>query len=117
MAGISKATKFCATTVCDQCPWRKDAPHGLFSRERFDAMRTTVGDGDAIRPIFACHKAPEGHETACVGYLMVCGWTNIVVRVAAAMGRVDPKALRSPGPLFESFDEMYAANVTGSSDF
>lgn len=102
--------KFCGTKTCDQCPWRKDVEPGRFPPERFEALRNTVGDGDDFRPLFACHKTADGQETACVGYLIVEGWTNIVVRLAAARGRVNLDALEASGPLYENYEAMAEAN-------
>lgn len=101
--------KFCGTTTCDECPWRTDVPVGRFPRKRFEQLRHTAEQGLG-NPIFACHKTAEGQEQACVGFLLVEGQNNIWVRIFAARGAFDPKALKATGPLYESYDQMARAN-------
>jgi hypothetical protein len=102
--------KFCGTTTCDECPWRKDVPPGRFPPERFERLRGTSEGADWFKPIFACHKSPEGQEFACVGYLMVCGWGNLSVRMAASSGQFNPRTLVASAPLYETYEEMAIAN-------
>lgn len=101
---------------CATCPWRVDSVGGVaipgFDIEKARRLRNTVGDGDAIRPIMACHGSPEGVEVACRGYVAVEGYTNLAVRLAAAHGRVDLVAIIeacTEVDLFDSFDEMLEA--------
>ena len=101
---------FALTVQCDECPWRTDVPAGKFPPERYAALANTCLQGWPPRPIFACHKTPEGREQACVGYLMLNGENNIAVRIAASTGRLDFGALKARGPLYSGFREMAIAN-------
>lgn len=109
---------------CAECPWRRDQPPGRFPPERYDALRATCRDGDTSfnagfgAPLFACHKTPEGRETACAGFLAVEGWSNVSVRMAVTAGHLDPDALTPGGDwpdLYGSYEEMHAANTPAVS--
>lgn len=57
---------------CATCPWRIDQKASsipLFNHTKACDLRATVGDGDAMRPIMACHGSTEGLPRACNGYL------------------------------------------------
>lgn len=95
------------TTPCATCPWRRDSdPHKIpgLSLCQARALSNTVGDGDAFRPIMACHGSPEGGERACVGYVATVGYTNLGVRMMALRGEVDFDPVDAD--LYETFDEM-----------
>ncbi len=66
--------------------------------------------------MFACHRAPEGGEYACAGWLAAVGHHHLGVRVAVITGRLDPAALE-PGEdwpaLFETYEEMAATQAAG----
>lgn len=95
--------------TCDECPWRTDVATGRFPPERYESLASTSRQG--LGPIFACHKTTEGDgEHACVGWLLVDGPENLSVRIASMSGEVDLAALRSRGPLFDSFGAMAEAN-------
>lgn len=102
--------KFCGKTTCAECPWRKDVPTGRFPPERYINLADTCSDGDGLKPIFACHKTDDGKEQACVGYLLVEGYSNIVVRLASSRNSFNPEELESLGPLYDSFEELAIAN-------
>lgn len=82
----------CPLTPCSTCPWRIDSVGGPaipnFSIEKARNLSNTVGRGDDFRPIMACHGSDEDEEYPCVGYLIVEGWTNLRVRLAALDGRI-----------------------------
>lgn len=100
---------YAATTTCDECPWRKDVPVGRFAPERYVALAGTSKQD--LGTIFTCHKTDEGgNEHACVGWLMVDGPENLVVRLAAANGDIDFDRLRARGELYDSYGEMAEAN-------
>lgn len=94
--------------TCDECPWRKDVPVGRFPPERFIQLRRTVKQG--FNPLFACHKTFEGRDETCVGYLLVDGDNNWMVRFAASQGHIDRDQLEASGPLYDSFEQMARAN-------
>lgn len=53
-----------------------------------------MGDGDAFRPIMACHYSTFAKtDYPCVGYVAVEGWTNLAVRINAMSGRIDMEAI------------------------
>lgn len=105
----------------EPCPWRVDAPPGQFPPERYVCLARTsrrpdehgMTDAAYNDPMFACHASPEGAERACASWLAVEGRNHIGVRLALAMGHLDPAALR-PGPdwpaLHPSYAHLAAAN-------
>lgn len=105
------------------CPFRRDADPGEFSAERFEQLAGTAGrpgeEAPLNAPIFACHHTAEGKEVACAGWLAVVGQHHLGVRLATAMGRIDPAALQ-PGEgwpeLFTDYDAMAAAQTDGEYD-
>lgn len=102
---------------CQTCPWRRSSTVGGADIPAFDldlmrALANTVGDGDALRPIMACHGSACGAETPCIGYVAVEGYSNIAVRLMAAQRRIDLGAIWEacePLELWPSFHEMLAA--------
>jgi len=105
---MSPHCSYAATVTCDECPWRKNAAPGRFAPERYVALAGTSKQG--FGAIFTCHKTDDGNEHACVGWLMVDGPENLVVRFAIAKGDIDFKNLRSRGELYDSYGEMAEAN-------
>jgi hypothetical protein len=57
-----------------------------FSIEMMRNLRNTVGEGDGMRTIMACHYSPVGKESACRGYIAREGRSNIWVRLLAFRG-------------------------------
>lgn len=106
-----------AVTPCPTCPWRRSSTVGGGDIPGFDLdlmrrLANTVGEGDAFRPVMACHGSLEGADTACVGYLAVEGWSNLNVRIMAIDGRLDLNAVGrecEPLDLWPSFDAMLSA--------
>jgi hypothetical protein len=101
-------SKFAVKRTCDECPWRKDVPTGRFPPERYRALAHSCEQGFS-RPVFACHKT-EGREKACAGFLLVEGFNNFIVRMAASAGRFDPNEITAAAPLYRSFRAMARAN-------
>jgi len=98
---------------CPECPWRCDVERGQFPPERYAALETTRGrrddphggtDAPLGSPWFACHKSRGGEEFHCAGWLAVEGRSHVGVRLAVAVGELDPEAL-SPG---EDWPELHA---------
>lgn len=107
-------------TPCEECPYRKDTAPGQFPAERYEALRNTAGgpgnEADLHAPMFACHKSAEGKEIACAGWLAVCGYWHLGIRVALAHGRIDPSALvpKEDWPeLYDTYDEV--AEIQGGT--
>lgn len=104
----------CRRAPCDECPWRRDVPEGLYPVIPSTAAAVQGGPGAEApmdAPIVACHKSPEGDDLPCAGWLAVAGVDHLGVRLAVAQGRIPPEALR-PGEdwpeLVDSFAEMVA---------
>lgn len=93
----------------------RNADPGQFPAERYEALRCTVGgrgrEAPIGSPLFACHKSAEGKEIACRGWLAVCGYDHLGVRLALATGGLEPEALEIPTEpeLFSSYEEMAEA--------
>lgn len=107
-------------TPCDTCPWRKDAPLGVFPDSVFESSRHTSvhQDWDGVIPNrFGCHSTAPGTgakaSLTCAGFLAVAGHENIGVRLSVLNGSIAPEALQ-PGEgwpeLYSSYDEMAEAN-------
>jgi hypothetical protein len=82
-------------------------------------LATTVGEGDAFRPMMACHWAPEdaclARRDACIGYVHVVGYSNLAVRMAAMRGHLDLVAIWEACDgldLYGAFHEMLAEYET-----
>jgi Family of unknown function (DUF6283) len=76
---------------CATCPWRVEKGAGTilaYSQEKALALRNTVGDGDGLRTIMACHHSSEDEPFSCRGYLAQVGYTNINVRLFMARGEI-----------------------------
>lgn len=103
---------------CRECPWRRDTPPGQFDEDRYEALRSTVGEQGAEAswdaPMFACHLTAEGREQPCAGWLAVVGIEHLGVRIHINQGSLPPEVLQ-PGddwpPLFETYDELVDAQA------
>lgn len=114
---------------CNECPVRCDNsenPRSKFPAERWTKLRETIGDATGFglldMPMFGCHKGTPGdadEDLACAGWLAAFGHRSVPVRLAIAMGRLDPAALE-PGEgwpeLYDSWDEMAAAQQWNPGD-
>ena len=88
---------------CKTCPWRvnRDATTiPRYSQEKAEELLNTVGDGDAFRPIMACHCSSDAEPRACNGYLARAGWSNINVRFLLLHGRI-----HNPARVLEACEE------------
>jgi hypothetical protein len=79
---------------CRTCPWRRESTVGGADIPAFDidlmrGLANTVGRGDDVRPIMACHYSVCGDETPCVGYVVQEGPSNLAVRIMAMRERGD----------------------------
>jgi hypothetical protein len=112
-----------ASDTSGPCPFRRDAPPGEFTAERFEQLAASAGAPGAEVPLggimFACHSTADGAQVACAGWLAVCGTDHLGVRFAASDGRLGPDAVRpQPGwpDLFDSYDEMATTQTLGAYD-
>lgn len=111
---------------CETCPWRKDAPLGVFPDSVFESSRHTSvqqdWDGD-IPNRFGCHSSAPGTGAkaplTCAGFLAVAGHENIGVRLSVLNGTIASEAL-SPGEgwpeLYDSYDDMAEANRVANAE-
>lgn len=111
------------TEPCPTCPWRKASTVGGADIPRFDidmmrGLRNTVGDGDAFRPIMACHYSQCGAERACVGYLIQHGYSNLAVRVGLMNQTIEPwpDVEDLDFDLWDDFGEMLVAYEEAHDD-
>jgi hypothetical protein len=70
-----------------------------YVHEKACGLLNTVGDGDAFRPIMACHGSGDV-MVACKGYLAREGWNNLNVRVMLIQGQIE-----NPGEVADACDE------------
>lgn len=91
-------------TPCASCPYRQDAPSGLWAASEYDKLPLYDGPTwSQPQGLFMCHSSPDK---------MCSGWTgchdmteNLAVRLAAHRGEVDLDEVTeyiSPVPLFAS---------------
>lgn len=97
---------------CRECPWVRDTPPGQFPPARYEALRGTTGSPGREAPfgsaMFACHKAPEGEEFYCAGWMAAVGYENLTVRVLLARGKI-PREAMEPGEDWPALHESYEA--------
>ena len=77
---------------CRTCPWRVDQDATTipgYDHEKAENLINTVGEGDAFRPIMACHNSTDRNMLACKGYLAREGWGNLNVRLLLARGQIE----------------------------
>lgn len=101
------------TFPCRTCPWRRSSTVGGadipgFNIEMMRGLASTVGEGDAIRPIMACHYSPCGGEEPCVGYLARHGWSNLAVRLMVMRERIDMAAIEAACAGFDLWPDFAA---------
>jgi hypothetical protein len=105
---VSAAAR-CRPSPCPACPYRLDAPSGVWAPAEY--ARLPRWDGDIAEQVYAggadrafsCHSTPD---------LLCAGWVGhrddpgdlLAVRLGVARGDIDPSVLdyRSPVPLFRS---------------
>ena len=103
---------FAVKRTCRECPWKRANPPGKFPPERYVALADTAERSFSgfPQPVFACHMSKEGGEMACAGFLLVVGFDNISVRLAAMQKRLRMDEIEADGELYGSFAEMAAVN-------
>jgi hypothetical protein len=109
-------------TPCQSCPYRKDAPIGLWDPIEFQNLLKT--ERDMLGSVFACHgeaKKPTKERALCAGWLLDQKARNLPSirlrillssdeRAADQFNRVCGDGL----DLFNSVEEMCVANGVGS---
>lgn len=80
---------------CKSCPWCVENDASTIPRyvqEKAEGLMCTVGRGDEMRQIMACHNSTDKKMIACKGYLAREGWSNINVRLMLINGDIESPA-------------------------
>lgn len=99
---------FALTTPCAECPFRRDIKAYLRPGRVRQIERSLVQDQ------FFCHKLAE-ERVNCAGSLILLEkleQPSNAMRMAERLGLYKRDKLNMAAPVFESFDEMEAAQVT-----
>lgn len=102
-------------TPCDECPWRRDVPTGVFPPEAF---RISAGTSyDMARSNFSCHMKGAKRPAICAGFLCRGANHNMSVRMAVMAGSVNTDLVSDGGfPLYSSYRKMAEANGVPHDD-
>lgn len=76
---------------CKSCPWRIENDASVipgYQQEKAEGLLNTVGEGDGLRPIMACHHSTDNNMKACNGYLAQEGWSNLTVRILLSQRQI-----------------------------
>lgn len=103
--------EFKCKTPCKNCPYRKDAPLQLWSKDEFSDL--IKKDADYMGATYGCHK---NNGSVCVGWLMdqdKRNFPSIMLRLSLSKSHVTREYLDSlycKTELFKSIQEMAHAN-------
>ncbi len=103
--------EFRCNTPCSNCPYRKDAPLAHWDASHFESVLES--DQSYLGKTFACHKKDD---QICRGFLLDQlnrGVPSISLRFLISKAKVTGEYLdsvHSPTPVYESIEEMVAAN-------
>ena len=101
--------------ICDECPWRKDAPIGAFPASAY--RHSAITAYDMSQNLFSCHMQGIEKGAVCNGFLNANAEHNLAIRLAIATGRFDFADLpESPVELYGSYREMAEANGVDPDD-
>lgn len=99
--------KFDTPSPCGSCPYRKDAPLGLWHPSEFEKLARS--ERDAIGVVFACHAtAKKREQSVCAGWLLKQidgGLPSIALRLAL---RNDDTAVALLDTVSNGGHELYA---------
>lgn len=99
---------------CEECPWRKDRPTGIFPALAFKVSANTAHDASFHQ--FACHMSGMGKAATCAGFLLKNAANNVGARIAIARGDIDMRQVSSDVPLYSSYRAMAVANGVPRND-
>lgn len=100
---------------CEQCPWRKDVPTGVFPEQAYRESAPT--SYDMAQSTFACHMSGAENPATCAGFLLRHADNNLSVRLSLMTGRIDLTKIGDGGyPIYESYREMAIANGVDKDD-
>jgi len=72
---------------CPSCPYRRDVPSGVWTRDEYEKLRGYDDPQESFAP-FHCHQQlVTGEETVCRGWLSVAR-ESAAARIAVLEGRV-----------------------------
>ena len=114
-----------APRPCSSCPYRRDAPSGLWAVAEYSKLVNYDAD-TAYQPphLFLCHQtsAEDSRARLCAGWVGCHGDHLLALRLAAARGELVDAELeatfgyRSPVPLFASGAEAAAHGMRNIED-
>lgn len=96
---------------CRSCPYRTDAPSGIWAAQEYAKLARYDADTAAQPPnLFLCHQtdADDPRARLCAGWVGCHGDQLLALRLAASRGDLDPTTAASAfsystsTPLFES---------------
>lgn len=99
---------------CESCPYRKDAPSGLWSAQEYDKL--PLYDRETFyQPFapFACHAAPDNYCYGWVAVHMNRGHPYELLALRLAACAAGEKTLRIPLPQVELFGSGTEAAAHG----
>jgi hypothetical protein len=98
------------TRPCPTCPWRRDAPTGVFPPEVFRHSASTTYDLASNK--FACHMSGRERPKTCAGFLLRGASDNLSVR----MNMGEYTGIDSTVDLYDDYREMAVANGVHPDD-
>lgn len=97
---------FDTPSPCGSCPYRKDAPLGLWHPSEFDNLART--ERGQFGTVFACHAtAKKPTQSVCAGWLIAQregGVPSLALRIRLLL---DPEALRAMDAVTNGGHELY----------
>ncbi len=106
-------------TPCASCPYRRDAPRGMWHPEEFTGV--LVNDRNPVGAVFGCHefnKRPAEEHRPCAGWLLDQKRRNVPnLRLRLMLGNSDEaaqcfnEANEDGVDLFDSIKEMIDENM------
>ncbi|QFS94637.1 hypothetical protein FIV07_28080 (plasmid) [Mycobacterium sp. THAF192] len=100
-----------APQPCRSCPYRRDAPSGVWAAEEYAKLADYDAD-TALQPprLFLCHQTDADHPRLrlCAGWVGCHGSDLLALRLAVSRGAIDPADAASAfsytttTPLFDS---------------
>lgn len=114
--------RFDRRAPCASCPYRTDAPLGLWSREEFEDL--LASDRTQMGTLYGCHEYRKRRDQAqvCVGWLLDQRERNVPSLMLRMVLLQNPQARacyaesESPVPLYDSIEEMCAQNGVGDGE-
>lgn len=100
--------------LCVECPWRRSAPAGKFSADKYRELATTAED--MSQRVFTCHMTPEHKPNACAGWIQQQGGHNLTIRMALISGAIDLAEIEPVPDLHANYREIAIANGVDDDD-